>query len=134
MTISYIWTINSMESYPQAEGQTDVVVKVNYSCAATDGTFSAAVAGMTNLKLDPDAPYTPYADLTEDQVVGWVKGVLGVEGVQERQNAAEQTLAYRFYHPVTLPNPWSVVAPEVVAPEVVAPPEVVDAPPEEIAE
>jgi hypothetical protein len=124
MTISYIWTINSMESYPQAEGQTDVVVKVNYSCAATDGTYSAAVAGMVNLKLDPEAPYTPYADLTEEQVVGWVKGVLGPEGVQERQNAAEQTLAYRFYHPVTLPNPWSVVAP----------PEVVDAPPEEIAE
>lgn len=111
MTIFYIWTINSMESYPQAEGQTDVVVKANYSCEATDGTYSAAVAGMANLKLDPDAPYTPYADLTEDQVVGWVKGVLGPEGVQERQNAAEQTLAYRFYHPVTLPNPWSVVAP-----------------------
>lgn len=112
-----------MESYPQAEGQTDVVVKVNYSCAATDGTYSAAVAGMTELKLDPDAPYTPYADLTEEQVVGWVKSVLGVEGVENRQNAAEQTLAYRFYHPVTLPNPWSVVAPEVV-----------DAPPEEIVE
>ena len=119
-----------MESYPQAEGQTDVVVKVNYSCEATDGTFSAAVAGMTNLKLDPDAPYTPYADLTEDQVVGWVKGVLGPEGVQERQNAAEQTLAYRFYHPVTLPNPRSVVAPEEV---IVAPPEEAVAP-EEIVE
>jgi len=122
MTISYIWTINSMESYPQAEGQTDVVVKVNYSCEATDGTYSAAVAGMTELKLDPDAPYTPYADLTEEQVVGWVKSVLGVEGVENRQNAAEQTLAYRFYHPVTLPNPWD------------APQEIVDAPPEEIVE
>ena len=113
-----------MESYPQAEGQTDVVVKVNYSCEATDRTFSAAVAGMANLKLDPDAPYTPYADLTEDQVVGWVKEVLGPEGVENRQNSAEQTLAYRFYHPVTLPNPWSVVAP----------PEEAVAPPEEIVE
>ena len=96
-----------MESYPQAEGKTDVVVKVYYSCEATDGTFSAAVAGMVELKLDPNSPYTPYADLTEDQVIGWVKGVLGEEGVLERQNSAEQTLAYRFYHPVTLPNPWS---------------------------
>jgi len=108
MTISYFWGINSMESYPQAEGQTDVVIKVNYSCTATDETYSAAVVGITSLKLDPAVPYTPYPELTEEQVVGWVKVVLGEEGVQEQQNSAEQTLAYRFYNPVTLPNPWSV--------------------------
>lgn len=106
MTISYIWTINSMESYPQAEGQTDVVVKVYYACAASNGTYSAAIGGMVNLTLDPEAPYTPYADLTEEQVIGWVQSVLGPEGVEAKQASAEQKLADQFYHPVTLPNPW----------------------------
>lgn len=96
-----------MESYPQAEGQTDVVVKVYYACEATNGTYSAAIGGMVNLALDPDAPYTPYADLTEEQVIGWVKSVLGPEGVEVKQANAEQKLADQFYHPVTLPNPWA---------------------------
>jgi len=95
-----------MESYPQAEGQTDVVVKVYYACAASNGTYSAAIGGTVNLTLDPEASYTPYADLTEQQVIGWVQGVLGPEGVETKQASAEQKLADQFYHPVTLPNPW----------------------------
>lgn len=95
-----------MESYPQAEGKTDVVVKVYYSCEATNGTYSAAIGGMVNIALDPTASYTSYADLTEEQVIGWVQGVLGPNGVKAKQDNAEQKLADQFYHPVTLPNPW----------------------------
>ena len=107
MAISYIWAINSMSSSPEAGGFTDVVVSVNYRCEATDGTNAVAVVGSIGVDLDSTGPFTPYADLTEDQVIGWVQTALTPDGVEETQKAAEAALAYRYYQPVTLPNPWA---------------------------
>ena len=107
MAITYIWSINSMDSYPEAGGFTDVVVMVHYRCAATDGTNTDSVVGATGIKLDSTGPFTPYADLTEDQVIGWVQAALTPDGVEATEQAAEAALAYRYYRPVTLPNPWA---------------------------
>jgi hypothetical protein len=107
MAITYIWSIDSMDSYPQAGGFTDVVFKANYRCAATDGTNTEAVVGGVDVNLDNTGPFTPYADLTEDQVISWVQAALTPDGVEATQQAAEAALSYRYYRPVTLPNPWS---------------------------
>ena len=95
-----------MVSYPQAEGLTDVVCTVNWACNGTDGTYTDAIVGSTNVKLDPAASYTPYADLTEDQVVGWVKASLGAAQVTATQNDVAQQIANNYYTPTILPNPW----------------------------
>ena len=95
-----------MVSYPQAEGYTNVVFQVNWSCNGTDGTYNGAVSGLTGVKLDSNAPYTPYADLTEDQVIGWVKASLGEDQVIATQNDVAQQIANNYYTPTILPNPW----------------------------
>lgn len=107
MAITYIWSVNSMDSYTQEDGLTDVVVTVHYSCTANDGTNSASVIGATGILLDSTGSFTPYSDLTEDQVIGWVQSALTPDGVQATQQAAGDALAYQYNQPVTLPNPWS---------------------------
>lgn len=106
MANTYTWVVNNMVSYPQAEGLTDVVVTINWACNGTDGTYTGALVGSTGVKLDPNAPYTPYADLTEDQVVGWVKAVLGPDQVNATQNDVAAQIANNYYTPTILPNPW----------------------------
>ena len=95
-----------MVSYPQAEGYTDVVITVNWACNGTDGTYAAATVGSTGVKLDPNAPYTPYEDLTEAQVISWVWETMGPEQVEAVQNGIAQKIANDYYTPTILPNPW----------------------------
>ena len=106
MANTYTWIVNSMVSYPQAEGLTDVVVTVNWTCLGTDGTYTGALVGATGVKLDPNAPYTPYADLTQEQVIGWVQETIGETQVIAIQNDVAAQIALNYYQPTILPNPW----------------------------
>ena len=78
MSTSYSWKVNNLER-TVVDG---VVYVVHYSVSAADDTYQAGAYGSVGL----DAPvegYTviPYADLTEEVVVGWVKSMLGAEQV-----------------------------------------------------
>lgn len=100
MTNTYTWTIASMPAYPQAEGQTDVVFQVNWLCTATDDQGNtASLPGTTSVTYTAGDPYTPYADLTQDQVLGWVWAVTPQKGVEAYLDSQ--------INAVTLPLPWS---------------------------
>jgi hypothetical protein len=74
----------------------------------TDGEYTAGVYGTVGLTLDPEAPFTPYADLTEAQVIGWVQDALGTEQVDAYEaNVAAQIEAQINPPVVTPPLPWS---------------------------
>lgn len=106
MTIGFTWSVNFMTSYPEVGPYKDVVFQVNYSCTASDGTYSMGYVNVCDVMLDPAIPFTPYDELTQDQVVGWVKNSLGENEVNYIQNQAAQQLALRYYTPAVLPNPW----------------------------
>ena len=61
-----------MSCYPQADGETDVVFTGGWRCNATDGTDDATQYGTVNVTYVAGVPYTPYANLTQAQVQGWV--------------------------------------------------------------
>jgi len=107
-----------MDCYPQADGQTDVVFTVHWTCAGTDGTYNASVYNTQAVTYTAGSPYTPYADLTQDQVLGWCYA----NGVDQAAIEANVTLqiANQINPPVVvLPLPWVPPVPEpvVVAPE-----------------
>jgi hypothetical protein len=81
MTATCSWVINCLECYPQQNDKTDVVFKINWARQANDGTYSSSVSGSELVTLDPDAPFTPYGDLTEAQVTGWLEAAIGVEEI-----------------------------------------------------
>ncbi len=80
------WNITQMTCYPEQDGLTDVVFSVSWSLTATDDTYTSSVNGTIGVELDPAAPYTPYNELTKDQVLGWVKSSLGDAQVLEYEN------------------------------------------------
>lgn len=121
MANTYSWAVTSMTAYPQYEGQTDVVFQVAWVCSATDGVNNTAAYGSVDLTLDPAQPFTPYADLTLDQVLGWVFGAIGDEGKAAAQaQCDDQLAAMAAPQTVTPPLPWNVPAPP--DPEILIPP------------
>jgi hypothetical protein len=102
MTTTYTWLVEYMSCYPQAEGETDVVFQVNWTCSAeNDATppASAGLSGTISVTYVAGDPYTPYADLTQEQVLGWVWAVTPEADVQAYLD--DQISA------VNLPLPWS---------------------------
>lgn len=72
MATTFNWTVTQMDCYPQAEGETDVVFVVHWTCAGVDGGYTAAIYNTCPVTYTAGTPYTPYADLTQEQVLGWV--------------------------------------------------------------
>lgn len=108
MAIEYTWSIAALECYPEYEGQTDVVFTVHWTLNGTDGTYNGSVYGSVGLTLDEGATFTPYADLTEAQVIGWVQDALGDEQVAAYEANVAQQIADQANPPVVAPPlPWA---------------------------
>ena len=73
MTIEFITTINSMEAYPVYQEVPNYVFRVYWNYLGSDSVYSTAMQGSTDIpESDPKAS-TPYADLTQEQVMGWIQ-------------------------------------------------------------
>ena len=108
MAVTYTWNINAMDCYPQHDGETDVVFTVHWTLSGTDGTYSGSVYGTVGVTYDASAPFTPYADLTQNQVVAWVEAALGAEQVASLEANIATQIANQANPPVvTPPLPWS---------------------------
>ena len=107
MTIINTWTVVQMDCYPEVGGETDVVFTVHWTLTGTDGTYTGSVYGSQAVSIDPDAPVTPYADLTEAQVIGWVQAAMGAEQVAAYEANVAGQIANQISPPVvTPPLPW----------------------------
>lgn len=107
MAIVYNWNVLQMSAYPEYEGETDVVFLVNWGLTGVDGEYIGYVYGSTPVTLNPESPFTPYADLTLDQVVGWVQDALGAEQVSAyEENVANQIADKKNPPVVNPPLPW----------------------------
>jgi hypothetical protein len=76
--INYNWQIVTMDRLT-SDG---FVVTVHYNVIATDGDYSANTYGTVGYTEQPGESFTPYEDLTEAQVVGWVQESLGKDTVE----------------------------------------------------
>ena len=108
MSVTNTWIIEQMNCYPQSEGQTDVVFTVHWRVNATNGTYNATSYGTVGVTYMAGSPYTPFADLTQDQVVGWVQGSMGAEQVAGIEAGLATNIANQVNPPVVTPKlPWS---------------------------
>jgi hypothetical protein len=107
MTTTYQWTIQAMDCVPQEDGHTDVVVTAHWNASATDGTYSSGVYGTQTFTYDPASSFTPYDQLTQEQVVGWVQAGMGIDAVTALQENLDKQIANQINPPiVTPPLPW----------------------------
>ena len=104
MTI-FNWSIQSMPAYPQEAGQTDVVFQVNWQCSANDDNYSANSFGTIPVIYTAGSPFTPYADLTQEQVWEWVNPSIDRSEIE----ASLQAMIDEQKNPpvVNPPLPWA---------------------------
>lgn len=108
MAIINTWAVVQMDCYPEHGSETDVVFSVHWTLTGVDGVYRGKVYGAQAIALDSEAPFTPYADLTEAQVIGWVKAAMGEEQVAAYEaNVAAQIEAQINPPVVNPPLPWS---------------------------
>jgi hypothetical protein len=95
-----------MASQVQLNDYTDVVVEAAWTCTGTDGTYYAAISGLTRIIFDGGPDYTPYTDLTEEQVLSWIYS----SGVDQSsvQAQIDNQIELQVNPPiVVLPLPWN---------------------------
>lgn len=106
MSATITWTVTAMDCYPQEGSETDVVFNVHWTCSGVQDTYSASVYATCSVPAPSGEAFTPYADLTQEQVLGWI-WANGVD--QAATEAAVQTQIDNQINPpvVTPPLPWA---------------------------
>ena len=111
MAASYFWTINPLEAYPTASGETDVVFTAHWQLHATETvgetTYTAQSIGTQGLTYTSGSSFTPFEELTLEQVQGWVENAMGEEQVNNMKAGLATQIANQINPPVlTLTSPW----------------------------
>lgn len=108
MTITYTWGVVQMDAYPEYEGEPDVVFTVHWTLAGIQQTYQGYAYGSVGVSLNEGSSFTPYADLTEAQVIGWVQDALGEEQVAAYEANVAKQIADQIEPPVVNPPlPWA---------------------------
>ena len=89
MANTFTWEVSRMDCYPQAEGETDVVFTIHWRCNGTDGTYNGTVYSTSGVQYKGGTPFTPYNELTLEQVLAWV-WASGVDKDTTEANIAQQ--------------------------------------------
>jgi hypothetical protein len=102
MATTFTWGVANLER-ETADG---FVFVCHYTIAANDGTYSSSAYGSIGFER-PDN-LIPYADLTEELVIGWVKEALGGDEKVAEIEAALQKQLDEQHSPTVAPGlPWS---------------------------
>jgi hypothetical protein len=106
----YTWTVNSMYTLPVVGDYQDVVVVATYTVSGTDGTYTASLGSNSCQFEAPSSDFTPYAQLTNDQVVGWIQDTIGADGVASYQSSIDGMIASQANPPIEPTSqtlPWA---------------------------
>lgn len=109
MANTFKWEILHLDCYPRHESRENVVCKIRWRRAATDGKCNADILGEQLVTLNSAAPFTPFNDLTFEQVCGWLENAMGAEKIR----AVDANLVGRLVDmnappAIALPLPWTV--------------------------
>ena len=95
-----------MDCYPHVDGEQDVVFTVHWTCTGVQDQYIGSVYATTSVPLSGEGTFTPYADLTQEQVLGWV----WANGVDKdaTEAAVQQQIDNQINPPVVTPAlPWN---------------------------
>lgn len=109
MSVTYTWKVEKIECRPVVGAYENVVSSVHWRLFAADGALQESTYGSAAIDLVVGAPFTPFDQITEAVVLGWVQAKVGAERIASLEVALAQMIADRIAPPIVSPPlPWSV--------------------------
>lgn len=109
MTI--LWLIERLLVKPTEGSNTDVVINADWRCNGNNANYFGTCYGSCSF-APPSGSFTPYPDLTQEQVLSWCYAN-GVDKTAIEANVTAQIENQINPPVVTLPLPWVPVPPLV---------------------
>jgi len=88
MATTYDWNCRTVDCYPTDQSYTDLVYNVHWIVTGTSDTldpdgnaYTATSIGTQALSTDDITNFTPFADLTNSDIVAWTKEAMGTDQV-----------------------------------------------------
>jgi hypothetical protein len=103
--IDYNWNISRLDCLPQSEQGADYVICCHWQCNGVDGQYNGSVYSTCSFPVVQGENFTPYNQLTQDQVLGWI----WANGVDKAatEAAVEQQIQNQINPPIVSPPlPW----------------------------
>ena len=110
MSQEFVWAVTNLDCKVQEDGLSDVVYNAHWRVSKTevdgDKTYSASVYSTCSLPSPDPESFTPYADLTQEQVLGWI-WANGVDKAATEAAVAQQIYLQKNPVVVSPPLPWN---------------------------
>ncbi len=107
MATTYTWTVDQM--YTLDTPEPGFVVNVLWTLTGVDGQYTASIGGNSQFTVQ-EGTFTPYDQLTQAQVIGWVQDSLGPDGVANFEANVQGQINSMITPPVSpqnTPLPWA---------------------------
>lgn len=104
MAIEIKWQVSEMNCLPQTQEGSNYVICCHWQCNGVDGQYNGSVYSTCSFPVVQGA-FTPYDQLTQDQVLGWI----WANGVDKAatEAAVEGQIANQKNPPIVSPKlPW----------------------------
>ena len=99
MATTYDWNCRTVDCYPTDQGHTDVVYNVHWIVTGTSDTldpdgnaYTATTIGTEIISTSDLSSFTPFADLTNADVVVWTKAAMGSDQVTQIETGIQSTI------------------------------------------
>jgi len=106
--ITYTWKINALFVAPQLEGQTDVVLRAAWCLHGQADSVESEMQGTEQLVFSGGA-FTPFDQLTQEQVIQWVQDLLGQTKIDQTKAQIVAKIQEQLLPPIDpiyKPAPW----------------------------
>lgn len=101
--IEYTWKIEQCEY----NAQTGAIENVHWRLNAVDGDYTDSIYGSQSLNANPNSEsFIPYPEVTEQQIIDWVKNELGSERVTEIESIVMAQIEARKTPKTLTGLPW----------------------------
>jgi hypothetical protein len=113
MPNTYTWKVTNLFTDIKVEGKLKFVSIVNFEIFGTDSVNTTLVSGSQSFDPAASDTFTPFEQLTEQDVLGWVKDKIGTDGVKAIYTVIDdklKLLAANTSEVISEPSlPWAIV-------------------------
>jgi hypothetical protein len=112
--VTYTWLIERLDATPAEGVLSNVVHKIHWRLLATDGAKTVDTYGDVRLSAADPENFTPYGELTEGDVIGWLEAAIDASAGEGEPTVAQMSAyladvlaAKALPVPVPVALPWA---------------------------